>query len=58
MSPWTEEDETVIRCLHGRFPIKTLCVILDRSLWAVQWRVSEMRRGGRLARTHAHGAQA
>lgn len=58
MSPWTDEDETVIRCLHGRFPIKTLCAILDRSLDAVKHRVKIMKRNGQLARAHAFGGQA
>ena len=53
--PWTDEDDTVIRCLHGRHPTKTLCAILNRSLFSVEWRISELRKRGSLAPARAFG---
>jgi hypothetical protein len=48
MKLWTDEDETVIRCLFGRFPVKTLCVILGRSVESIKHRVKLMKRLGLL----------
>lgn len=48
MTTWTDEDEIVIARLHGRYRIKTLSAILGRSPAAVSWRVTLMRKAGRL----------
>lgn len=48
MKLWTEDEETVIRCLIGRHKVKTLCAILDRSYESVRGHIKEMRREGRL----------
>jgi len=46
MTHWTNEDETVIRCLHGRFRNKVIATILGRTEQAVEVRVSNMRKRG------------
>lgn len=35
MSAWTAEDEVVIERLYGRYPIKTIARIVDKSARAV-----------------------
>ena len=39
---WSEEDKQTLRRLHGRYPIKAICAILNRSLYAVQVKINRM----------------
>lgn len=50
MRPWTDEDETVIICLHRKYRNKIICQILDRSVDAVKNRITILRKEGRLSR--------
>lgn len=58
MTTWTDEDETVIRCLHGRYRNKVIAMILDRSVGAVEARVSFMRKRGQIPVRAHFGGQA